>query len=147
MNEELSHQLRGDEAIRTCVYLDSRGFSTIGIGRLVDGRIPGAGLRPIEIEFMLQNDIADRINQLTAKLPWFAALDHARQGVLLNMSFQMGVEGLLGFHNTLAMVESGDYSSAADGMMNSTWAHQTPNRAARLSKQMLTGIWQYAPGT
>jgi lysozyme len=147
MKSDLNRQLRGDESVEPCVYLDSLGYSTIGVGRLVDKRKPGSGLRPDEISYLLNNDIDDRINALTRKLPWFQNLDDARQGVLLNMSFQMGVEGLLKFVTTLALVRSGDYDKAADGMLQSLWAKQTPARAARLSKQMKTGEWQFTPGT
>ena len=33
-------------------------------------------------------------------------------GCLLNMAFQMGIDGLIGFRNTLAMVKAGDYDGA-----------------------------------
>lgn len=144
---ELVRQLNGDEGRKACAYQDHLGFWTIGVGRLVDKRKPGAGLRPAEMDFMLTNDIEDRVQQLTARLPWFTKLDEARQGVLLNMSFQMGVAGLMGFKNTLKMVENGDYDGAAAGMLRSLWATQTPARAQRLSLQMRTGVWQFTPGT
>lgn len=144
---ELVRQLNGDEGRKPCAYQDHLGFWTIGVGRLVDARKPGAGLRPAEMDFMLSNDIEDRVQQLTARLPWFTKLDEARQGVLLNMSFQMGVAGLLGFKNTLKMVENGDYDGAATGMLHSLWATQTPARAKRLSLQMRLGVWQFTPGT
>lgn len=144
MKSELAKQLRGDEDVRPCVYPDQFGYATIGVGRLVDSRKPGAGLRPDEITYLLNNDIDDRIEQLTRRLPWFQNLDDARKGVLLNMSFQMGVDGLLGFKNTLKLVQDGKYESAASAMLESKWAQQTPNRAKRMSDQMKTGIWQYA---
>lgn len=147
MRQELTRQLRGDEGVRSTVYKDHLGYDTIGVGRLVDSRKPGAGLKGHEIDYLLRNDIDERIEALTRRLPWFQDLDDARKGVLLNMSFQMGVDGLLGFKNTLAMVERGDYAGAAKGMLNSLWARQTPERAKRMSRQMLTGEWQYAPGT
>lgn len=147
MRQELARQLRGDEGVKAHAYQDHLGFWTIGVGRLVDKRKPGSGLRPSEIDFMLQNDIDDRIEALTRRLPWFQNLDDARRGVLLNMSFQMGVDGLMGFKNTLAMVESGDYMGAARNMMQSLWARQTPERAARMAEQMRTGVWQYTKGT
>ena len=143
MKAELTRQLKADEGVKSCVYEDSLGLKTIGVGRLVDSRKPGAGLRPSEIDFLLQTDIDDRIEQLTRRLPWFQSLDDARKGVLLNMAFQLGVDGLLGFKNTLAMVESGKYSEAAQGMLQSKWASQTPARAERMAKQMETGVWQY----
>ena len=143
MKAELIRQLKADEGVKPCVYKDHLGYDTIGVGRLVDSRKPGAGLRPVEIDFLLQNDIDDRIEQLTKRLPWFNRLDDARKGVLLNMAFQLGTDGLLGFKNTLSMVEAGQYANAAQGMLQSKWANQTPARAERMAKQMETGVWQY----
>lgn len=147
MKAELSRQLRGDEGERPCVYPDHLGYMTIGVGRLVDARKPGAGLRPSEMAFMLNNDIDDRIEALTRKLPWFQDLDDARRGVLLNMAFQLGTDGLLKFVNTLKLIEDGKYDLAAHAMLQSLWAKQTPERAARMAQQMLSGQWQYAKGT
>lgn len=62
------------------------------------------------------------------------------------MSFQLGIAGLLGFTNTLELVRKGQFSDAADNMLLSKWATQTPNRAKRIAKQMKTGVWQYAEG-
>lgn len=147
MRRELVRQLRGDEGERPCVYRDSKGYWTIAVGRLVDKRVKGAGLRPDEIAYLLNNDIDDRIEQLTRRLPWFQNLDDARRGVLLSMSFQMGVEGLLGFEHALSLVRDGEYDLAADAMLQSKWAREdSPARAARLAQQMLTGEWQFAPG-
>lgn len=146
MKSELTRQLRGDEGEKFTVYQDHLGYWTIGVGRLVDPRKPGAGLRPEEVSFLLANDIDDRINALHKRLPWFQNLDDARRGVLLNMSFQLGVDGVLGFKNTLALVEQGKYENAAHAMLQSKWAQQTPKRAQRLSEQMRTGRWQYAEG-
>lgn len=144
MRQELTRQLKVDEGVKATVYKDHLGWDTIGVGRLVDARKPGAGLRPSEIDMLLQNDIDDRIEALTRRLPWFQNLDDARRGALLNMSFQLGVDGLMGFKNTLRMVEDGDYMGAARNMMQSKWAEQTPKRAARMAEQMRTGVWQYA---
>jgi lysozyme len=143
---ELTRQLVGDEGKRACVYKDHLGFDTIAVGRLVDSRKPGAGLRDDEIRYLLNNDIDDRIEALTRALPWFQNLDDARKGVLLNMAFQLGTAGLLGFKTTLGMVERGEYEEAALQMLESKWATQTPERAKRLAQQMRSGQWVYAPG-
>jgi len=146
MRTELTRQLKGDEGVKAHAYQDHLGFWTIGVGRLVDARKAGSGLRPHEIDYLLRSDIDDRIEALTRRLPWFEALEPARQGVLLNMSFQLGVDGLLGFKNTLRLVERGDYAQAADNMLLSKWAQQTPERARRMAEQMRSGQWQYAEG-
>lgn len=147
MRAQLERQLTGDEGKKRFAYQDHLGFWTIGIGRLIDKKKPGAGLRPDEITYLFQNDLNDRLEQLTRRLPWFQNLDDARRGVLVNMSFQLGVDGLLAFKNTLKLVETGKYAAASEAMLDSLWAQQTPERAQRLAKQMLTGEWQYTPGT
>lgn len=141
MISELTKQLNRDEGRKPAAYQDHLGFWTIGVGRLVDAR-KGGGLRDDEINYLLRNDIEDRINALTKALPWFQNLDDARKGVLLNMAFQLGTAGLLGFKNTLEQIRAGAYATAAGMMLQSKWATQTPERAARLAKQMETGVWQ-----
>lgn len=143
MKQELTKQLRIDEGVKPQAYQDHLGYWTVGVGRLIDARKPGSGLRPSEIDMLLQNDIDDRIEALTRRLPWFQNLDDARKGVLLNMAFQMGVEKFMGFKNTLALVERGDYMGAARNMLLSKWADQTPERANRMAEQMRTGRWQF----
>lgn len=142
MIEKLTAQLRRDEGARSTAYKDSLGFLTIGVGRLIDSRKPGAGLRPDEIDYLLKSDITDRVQALTKALPWFSVLDEARQGVLLNMAFQLGTDGLLGFSYTLGLVRDGKYAEASQQMLKSRWATQTPERAKRLAEQMKTGEWK-----
>lgn len=139
--ENLTNQLRRDEGEVLHAYQDHLGFWTIGIGRLIDKR-KGGGLTKDEAAYLLGNDIARFTNALRTRLPWFDRIDEARQGVLANMAFQMGVDGLLGFRNTLGMIERGEYDAAANAMLQSKWSQQTPQRAARLAQQMRTGEWQ-----
>jgi len=134
-------QLDRDEGNIPTVYKDHLGFDTIGRGFLVDKR-KGGGLRPEEIDFITNNRLAINASEIRKRAPWTANMDPVRFAVLLNMAYQMGVAGLFGFVNTLKMIQAGDYSGAAAGMLNSTWAKQTPERAERLSKQMKTGEWQ-----
>ena len=134
-------QLKRDEGEVLHAYQDHLGFWTIGIGILIDKR-KGGGLRPEESEFIFRNRLKLLDEELSRRLPWIVKLDPARKGVLINMAFQMGVTGLLGFKNTLAMIEAGRYQDAAKAMLQSKWATQTPARANRLSRQMETGIWQ-----
>lgn len=141
MITDIRSQLRRDEGEVLHAYQDHLGFWTIGVGRLIDER-KGGGITADESTLLLDNDVNKREAALLERLPWFSTLDPIRQGVLLNMSFQMGVGGLLAFKNTLAMVQGGDYAGAAQGMLNSRWATQTPERAHRLSEQMRTGAWQ-----
>lgn len=142
----ITRLLRGDEGEVLHEYKDHLGYSTIGVGRLIDKK-KGGGISKEESAYLLSNDIMRFSIELDRKLPWWKSLDDARRGVLLSMAFQMGIDGLLGFKNTLAMIQKGDYNAAASGMLNSLWARQTPERAKRMSEQMKTGEWKFKAGT
>jgi lysozyme len=141
MKDKLVRQLRRDEGEVLHAYQDHLGYWTIGVGILIDKR-KGGGITKDESTYLLNNRIDEKEAELLEKAPWTATLSPVRFGVLLNMSFQMGVEGVLKFKNTLKMIRDGDYEGAADGMMNSLWAKQTPERAARLAAQMREDVWK-----
>lgn len=142
MSQNLIRQLRDEECEVLNAYQDHLGYWTIGVGRLIDKR-KGGGITKEESEYLLSNDISKVNAQLDANIPWWRKLDEPRQAVLQGMAFQMGIAGLLGFKNTLRMIEAADYEAAGKGMLNSLWAKQTPGRANRMSKQMKTGEWQW----
>ena len=137
---DLKQQLLREEGSESCAYQDTRGFWTIGVGRLIDAR-KGDGLSQDEIEYLLDNDIKKITEQVHKFLPWVSKLNEPRQAVLIGMAFQMGLRGLLGFKRTLGSIEDGQYFEAAVEMLQSEWAKQTPERAHRLATQMKTGEW------
>lgn len=152
--QKIIEQLRRDEGVRHAPYDDPLGFLTIGIGHLIDARKGGflpdyakpelernGRLSDFTVNRLLMDDLEFTNKELLRRAPWMRSLDEARYGCMINMAFQMGVTGLLGFKNTLVMVQNGDYEGAAKGMLNSLWATQTPNRARRVSQQMQTGRW------
>jgi len=134
-------QLSRDEDTVLHAYQDHLGFWTIGTGIMIDKR-KGGGLMPEEDAFIVNNRLRIINEQLDKRIPWICKLDPARRGVLVNMAFQMGIDGLLGFRNTLATIEKGNYRLASEQMLQSLWARQTPARANRLSVQMASGVWQ-----
>ena len=141
MKKEITKQLRRDEGVVEHAYQDHLGWWTIGVGRLIDKR-KGGRLTDDEIDYLLANDITEKERELEASVSFYKRLDEARKGVLLNMAFNLGVQGLLGFRNTLKLIETGKYEEASKEMLKSKWAKQVGDRAVRLSKQMLTGEWQ-----
>jgi len=137
----LAKLLESDEGRRRAVYQDHLGFWTIGVGRLIDAR-KGGGLSDEEIDYLLANDIRDKTADVLKALPWVATMSEARQAVVICMAFQMGVTGLLAFKSALGAMRDERYADAANGMKDSLWAKQTPERAKRLAYQMETGEWQ-----
>lgn len=131
--------LRRDEGVKRAAYQDSLGLWTIGVGRLIDAR-KGGGLSDDEIDYLLRNDVERVRSELDAGIPWWSELDAVRRRVLVNMAFNLGVPGLLGFNNTLAAVKAHDWERAATGMLASKWAAQVKGRAQRLAQMMRTGV-------
>ena len=131
-------QLRRDEGVRLKPYRDSVGKLTIGVGRNLDD----VGISSDEADFLLSNDVAYAQRMLEQALPWTVGLGDARNGVLLNMTFNMGIGGLLEFKETLAKIQSGDYAGAAQHMLDSKWAEEVGPRSHRLALQMESGEWQ-----
>lgn len=137
---KIAQLLEQHEGRKACAYQDSLGYWTIGVGHLVDSR-KNAGLPDPIIDAMLEYDIQEKADQLTSALPWVVSLDEVRHAVLLDMCFNLGIAGLLGFQHFLAAVKSGDYKTAAQQMLQSKWATQVKTRATRLSTMMDTGLW------
>lgn len=132
--------LRNEEGVRYKPYKDHLGYWTIGVGHLIDP-IKGAKwiegpLTDAQVNALLDEDIA----KVERGLPdWMRELGPVRYAIMVDMAFQMGVNGLLGFKNTLRYVREGQYEQAANNMRQSLWYRQTTNRANRRIKEMLTG--------
>ena len=141
-SRRLRAQLEDDEGRRECVYQDSEGYWTIGIGRLVDARVPGAGLRPAEIDMLFENDVISRELELAKLFPWVMKLDDARKAAVTNMSFQLGMPRFSGFKRMLAALRDERWAEAETHALDSLWARQTPKRAKRVARQLATGEWQ-----
>ena len=131
----LKKALLRDEGVRPKPYIDSVGKTSIGVGRNLTDR----GVRATEMNFMLMNDINEAIEELYSAHPWVMGLDDARQEVLANMVFNMGLSVFNTFTQTLSYVRNGQYQKASVEMLDSKWAGQVGSRANRLSKQMKTG--------
>lgn len=137
--DKLAAQLKIDEGCVPHAYMDSLGYLTIGVGRLID-KSKGGKLSDDEILYLLNNDINEVEAELDKRLPWWKRMSEARQNVLANMRFNLGMQGLLGFRNTLKAMEEGRYEDAADGMLASKWAKQVGDRAKRLADIMRKGV-------
>jgi GH24 family phage-related lysozyme (muramidase) len=137
-----AEQLIGEEeGRRRLVYPDSRGFSTIAIGCLVDGRVKGAaGLCDAAIDAQFAHDSATA-RATASRFPGFADLNPVQQAALISMAFQLGA-GPLGWHDFMAALTAKDYSAAKAAGLDSAWAkEETPRRANREMDMLATGVW------
>lgn len=135
--DHIRKQLIRHEGLRLKPYHDNAvpPRLSIGVGRNLDD----VGVFSDEVELMLTNDINRSIKDLNDHLDWWNSLDEARRGVLLNMTFNMGITGLLKFQKMLAALQSGDYQKAGEEMKDSLWYKQVGVRGLELVNQMQTG--------
>ena len=137
----LIEELRRDEGVRYSPYLDSVGVKTVGVGHNLE-------VHPLDLTYPLTDEQVDKIladdlvrvfSGLDRKIGWWRNLSYARQRVLANMAFNLGVDGLLGFRRMILAVDRGHYDQAAQEMLNSKWAKQVFNRSIRLAEMMVKG--------
>lgn len=145
---KLREELRRDEGLRLKPYRCSEGHWTVGYGHFL-GRLPesdpvfrGITLQKAEAWFELDLQQAIRDAERFVLEPGrltLGDLSDARQRVLVNMSFQLGLSRLRGFRKFRSALIARDWDKAADEMLDSRWAKQTPNRARRLADMMRNG--------
>lgn len=123
------------EGLRLKPYKDTVGKLTIGVGRNLDDR----GISENEALFLLENDLYDCKIQLS-KYSWYMNLDTIRQGVLIELTFNIGISKVLSFKNMIEALKISDYVNASKELLDSLWAQQVgPNRSNNMANRLLTG--------
>ncbi len=131
---KLKSLLTQDESYRQYVYTDTTGHLTIGIGRNLTTR----GVSLSESLYLLDEDIQYFGTKLDQLFAWFSDLCEARQIVLINICFNVGLQGLMGFKRMLDALEKQDYECAAteilDSKVGTIQAHERYNRLANIMR-------------
>ena len=127
--KDLLDKIKHHEGFVEHVYDDSLGIPTIGYGFAIK-------------DLVLEEDLCDEIllrklrilgRSVMSKFPFFDSLPSDCKTVLMEMCYQLGVTGVSKFKKALKAMEDGDWEKAADEMLDSKWAKQTPNRAKEMS--------------
>lgn len=129
---KIADMLEKHEGYRSFAYRCTSGKLTIGIGRNLDDR----GVTRAEALYLLEQDIEDFTKQLRNRLFWFDSIHPEAQLVLIDMCFNMGLNGLLTFTQTLEHIKNENYKEASRTMLQSKWATQVGVRALELSDML-----------
>lgn len=137
--KELVDEIKLDEGAvvengRHVAYQDSEGYYTIGVGRLIDSKLPGAGLRDSEVEQMLQNDLSECVTDCEKTFTWFNDLPDLAKKALVNMRFNVGMPRLKKFVKMLDALENGEFYIAAKECLDSRWSKQVGARSERIAQ-------------
>mgnify|MGYP003402569413 FL=1 len=137
--------LAKEEGFRAKPYYCSEDYVTIGYGEKIGDKyeaLPNIettepvaykkmmGLIEVNEKTLLNNPDLYRC---------YFHLNDARKAVMLSIVYQIGIYRLLKFKKLIAALETASYSKAADEMLNSLAARQTPKRWLRNAEQMRSG--------
>lgn len=137
--DQIEVLIKKHEGIRLKPYKDTVGKWTIGIGRNLDD----VGITEEEAMYLFRGDLSRVVDALRAGFDWFEQLSEVRQAVLIDMCFNLGINGLSKFRMMLGHCANGEFSAASVEMLNSRWAGQVGGRAIELAAMMEIGEWSH----
>ncbi len=147
---KVSQRILLHEGLRLQPYFCTKGKQTIGVGRCLDTnpltkeeeKVVGDwhhGITKCAAMYLLRNDIKRIYRELAKKIDFFKELDGERQYALIDMAFNLGVNGLLKFKKMLSYIAAGNYIKAADECLNSQYAKDVGKRAIRVANTIKNG--------
>ena len=145
--DDLVSYLKAEEGLRLKAYKDTEGVWTVGYGTslkamgLTDATAAKMEINRFQAEDFLRAEAAKALAGVEAAFPWWGQLDPVRQAIVAAMVYQLGLQGVRGFKRFIAAIQAKDFTKAAAEMMDSKWARQTPNRAARAALMLRDGRW------
>lgn len=133
--ERAKHYTKRFEGLRLKPYTCPAGKLTIGYGHNLEDN----GITEDIAVRLLDADLQAAEREVRQRFTHFYKLNEARQFVLVDMAFNMGIAKLMTFKKMFAALAKDEYPTAAKEMLNSKWARQVGNRAKVLSEIMKSG--------
>lgn len=134
------------EGYRSEIYLDTENIETVGIGRNLE-------VFPFDDEelseynkggYELNRAVGWAYEQLALcrqglifRLPWICTAPPTVRLVLTDMSYNLGLTGLLGFKNMLLALKMENYKQGALELQDSKYFKQTGQRALHHYRELL----------
>ena len=140
--DQLREELTEDEGCKYEIYLDHLGYPTFGIGHLVrdddpeHGEEVGTSISEDRVIEAFESDIETVLSDCNKLYSDFEDLPEETQLIIANMMFNLGYPRLSAFKGMKRGVDSRDWNTAADEMVDSRWYKQVTNRAERLVGRM-----------
>jgi len=135
MSDPTATRIKKNEGLRHIAYKDTNGIWTVGYGR----NLQAVAFTDQEIDLMFANDL--KRAQIGAKsFKAYERLSEARRGVIVEMCYQLGAEGVRRFTAFWDAVARSDWETAKKELLNSKWARKdSPARAQELAEIFYNG--------
>jgi len=146
ITQELIDQVKFEEELLLTKSIFPYGSWRIGYGRNLEenpyfegNRIPDQ-ITKEEAEIILVTDLNHAATVLAAAWHGYELLQGARRDAVIQMCFQLGLDGFLGFKNMRKALVMCNWQAAYNEALDSEWAKtDCPARAERVARQFLTG--------
>lgn len=134
--------IEAEEGFRVTPYKCTSGKTTIGFGTNAEAHgldVTGQVWTRAQAEAALLDELEIIIAELDRRWPSWRALDDIRVAVILSSVYQLGIYGAAQFKATIAALLERDFNAAAERLLASRWAKQTPARVKRNAEAIRTG--------
>jgi len=132
MYDKVKEMLIRHEGTMCTLYQCTEDKWTIGVGRNLTDR----GITEDEAIYLLENDIKRVMNQLDEHWPAWRKFEERAALVCVDLCFNLGIEGFMGFRRTRALMEMGMFLEASEELLDSKYAIQVPVRSLYNSRQL-----------
>ena len=120
-----------EEGYQRCVYEDTNGNKTIGIGHKLKSNEHFILLADKQVNQLFDADLEIALASAKQLVPSFDKQPVEVKLVIVSMVFNLGHNGFYKFKNFREALAKRNYIEAQNEIRNSKWAKQLPNRAER----------------
>ena len=140
-SDEIKKMIFFDEGVRLDVYLCPAKKLTVGAGHNIEADPArhilhslklGDKITPEQAQALYEYDINRVINNLVTKIPGYSTFQEKYKIVLINMAFNLGINGLLQFKNMLQAMRTDNDIQVIQEIKNSKYYKDVTNRANRM---------------
>ena len=127
--------IKAEEGLKQVLYLDSTNHYTYGYGHKAS--IP---ISEHICEAILIDDLTNAEDELSKNWEPYFLLDCSRKTVLVDMTLNLGITGLMHFRNMLQAIQDQNWKKASAELINSKADHQEPNRIEKWAYKLEFGL-------
>ncbi|WP_243878372.1 glycoside hydrolase family protein [Helicobacter pylori] len=126
------------EGFSPSVYTDKTGHPTIGYGYNLS--VYSYESKSITKAYGLLTDILKENYKAILSYGWYKNLDAMRRMVILDLSYNLGLNGLLKFKQFIKAIEDKNYALAVERLQKSPYFNQVKKRASRNMEILKLGV-------
>ena len=130
--DNLLKRIKESEGYSSTVYQCTEGYDTIGYGFAIKNLYLSKKVSDI----ILREKLNKLKKDIENRFEWVINAPESIRDVVIEMCYQLGINGFSKFKKTIYYLETEQYWEASIEMLDSLWSKQTPSRSKRLSEEV-----------